>query len=202
MKLSRFLAIATVLSSFSVTGCVNLSTATVDPSTNVLVLKTMYVQQSGTDQRGVAGLIADKLRTKGVKVSIGTDQQPKGNVDALVTYKDVWVWDFTTYLADLTILMKNPTTEQIVAHGNSRHGSLTRLSPTEMVSEVVDNIYKSSSDDAGNAATPSVATPSPAQGEQQPTNVQKLQKLKSLLDQGLITKAEYMQKKKAILDQN
>lgn len=200
MKLTRYVAIATVIASLSITGCVNISTATVDPSTNVYALKNMYVQQSTSDQRGVANLIADKLRTKGAQVSVGSAEQPQVKVDAVVTYKDVWIWDWSTYLLDLTILLKNPTTEQILASGNSRHGSFTRLTPSEMVSEVVDKIYSSSSGDAGIVSTP-ISSPTPAQDQQQPSNVQKLQNLKSLLDQGLITKSEYEQKKKTILNQ-
>lgn len=195
MKLTRYAAIATVIASLSVTGCVNISTATVEPSTNVYALKNMYVQQSISDQRGVANLIADKLRTKGAQVSVGSAEQPQVKVDAVVTYKDVWIWDLSTYLLDLTILMKNPTTEQILASGNSRHGSLTRLTPPEMVSEVVDKIYSSSSGDSGVV----VSTPALVQSQPQQTNAEKLQKLKSLFDQGVITKSEYTTKKAAIL---
>lgn len=198
MQLNRFVVMAAVVSSLSVTGCVNISTATVDPSTNVYSLKTMYVQQSSTDQRGVANLIADKLRTKGVQVSVGAAEQPKAKVDALVTYKDVWIWDWSTYLLDLTILMKNPTTEQILASGNSRHGTLTRLTPTEMVSEVVDKIYSSS---GGSGVIEPITTPATATQAQPKSSAQKLQDLKALLDQGVITKSEYDQQKKTLLKQ-
>lgn len=189
------LFIATITS-----GCVNISTANVDPGTNVNNLKTMYVQQSSTDQRGVGNLIADKLRTKGVQVTTGTADEPKAKVDALVTYKDVWIWDWSTYLLDLTILMKDQKTDQVIASGNSRHGSMTRLTPPEMVSEVVEKIYSSNTNTDTIISTSSngKANLNPSQTDR--SGVSQLQNLKKLLDQGLISKSEYEAKKAAILN--
>ncbi len=196
---ANFFSLFAFSSALVVTGCVNVSTANVDSGTNIGSLKLMYVQQAQTDQRGVGTLIADKLRAKGVQATVGTDA-PKARVDAVVSYKDVWVWDWSHYLLDLTIVMKDPKTEQVLASGNSRHGSLTRLTPTEMVSEVIDKIYSAS----GGSGVVSTTTPAAAlttQPQQQQSNVQKLQELKSLLDQGVITKSEYVQKRSSLLNQ-
>lgn len=192
MRNSLFIAIV-LSTTFFVTGCVNVSTANVDSGTNLNALKVMYVQQTPNDQRGVAILIADKLRTKGVQATTGIDA-PKSKVDAVVSFKDVWVWDWSYYLLDLTVIMKDPKTEQILASGNSRHGTLTRLTPTEMVSEVIDKIYSSSSSPVPIETVAATQT-------QQKSNVQKLQDLKALLDQGVLTKSEYDYKRRAILDQ-
>jgi hypothetical protein len=101
----------------------------------------MYVKKIPADDGGTNVLIADKLRTKGVTVTTGTDSPPSG-VDAVVTYIDKWMWDMTMYMLELTITIRDPKTDFPLATGNSYHTSLTRLSPKEMVNEVVDNIYK------------------------------------------------------------
>ena len=137
LKLAALLGLVTVLT----TGCaVNRATANVDPSANLSSLKTMYVKRIAEDDN-TYNLIADKLRSKGVTVSTGTEAAPSG-VDAVVTYIDKWMWDMTMYMLELTINIRDPKTELPLATGNSFHTSLTRLSPTEMVNEVVDNIYK------------------------------------------------------------
>ncbi len=181
------------------TGCVNTSTAYKSPDADLLSLKSIYVKQNQEDNRGIGRLIADKLKTKGVQSTVGVGDPP-GNVDALVSYKDVWAWDLTSYLLDLTILIKNSKTEQVLASGNSRHGSLTRLTPTEMVSEVIDKIY-SASGGSGFVSTTTPAAALTTQPQQQQSNVQKLQELKSLLDQSVITKSEYVQKRSSLLNQ-
>lgn len=123
------------------TGCVNRATASVSPSTDLSALKTMYVKKIPADNGGVNVLVADKLRSKGVTVTTGVEAPP-GDVDAVVTYIDKWMWDMTMYMLELTININDPKTDALLATGNSYHSSLTRKSPPEMVDEVVDNIYK------------------------------------------------------------
>jgi hypothetical protein len=121
-------------------GCaVNRATATVDNPVALNSLKTIYVSKLDADGRGINMLIADKLRTRGYTVTTGTDKPV--NVDALVTYSDKWMWDITMYMIELTVTIRDPKDSYPLAVGNSFHTSLTRKSPTEMVNEVVDNIF-------------------------------------------------------------
>ena len=137
----KLVALLSVLASIT-TGCaVNRATGSVDPSVNLSSLKTMYVKKIPADEGGTNVLIADKLRTKGVTVTTGVETPPS-NVDAVVTYIDKWMWDMSMYMLELTISIRDPKTDFPMANGNSYHTSLTRLSPKEMVNEVVDNIYK------------------------------------------------------------
>jgi hypothetical protein len=136
---SKFAAVA--VCAYLLTGCVNIATSKVEPGTDLTSLKTMYVKQIPADKRGVNEIVADKLRSKGVKVKTGIDD-PTGPVDALVTYADKWMWDITMYMLDLTIVIRDPKDQMPLASGYSKHTSLTRKSPQEMVDEVIDNIYK------------------------------------------------------------
>lgn len=122
-------------------GCaVNRATANVDSPNALNSVKTMYVSKLEPDERGINVLIADKLRTRGYTVATGTEKP--NTVDALVTYKDKWMWDITMYMLELTITIRDPKNDFPLASGNSFHTSLTRKSPTEMVDEVVENIFK------------------------------------------------------------
>lgn len=139
-KFLKLLAMLGLVASLT-TGCaVNRATGSVDPSANLPALKTMYVKKTADDDNTYT-LIADKLRSKGLTVTTGSEAAP-GNVDAVVTYIDKWMWDITMYMLELTVTIRDPKTDFPMATGNSFHTSLTRLSPKEMVNEVVDNIYK------------------------------------------------------------
>lgn len=139
-KFLKLLAMLGLVASLT-TGCaVNRATGSVDPSANLSALKTMYVKKTADDDNTYT-LIADKLRSKGLTVTTGSEAAP-GNVDAVVTYIDKWMWDITMYMLELTITIRDPKTDFPLATGNSFHTSLTRLSPKEMVNEVFDNIYK------------------------------------------------------------
>lgn len=140
-SLLKLAAIVGVVASMT-SGCaVNRATGSVDPSANLAALKTMYVKKIPEENGGTNALIAEKLRSKGVTVTTGEEASPSG-VDAVVTYVDRWMWDITMYMLELTITIRDPKTDFPLATGNSFHTSLTRLSPKEMVNEVVDNIYK------------------------------------------------------------
>src|SRR5512138_2212199 len=135
---AAFVAAALLLSN---TGCaVNRATATADPSLRWDGIKALHVKQLDGEDGSVRKLIVEKFRASGFAVT--TDPDPMGKPDAVVTYRDRWMWDITMYLLELTITLNDPRTDVAVAQGNSFHTSLTRKSPKEMVDEVVDNILK------------------------------------------------------------
>lgn len=122
-------------------GCaVNRATATLDPTTDLSNIKSLHVVKLDLDDWGLNQLIANKLRKMEYFVSTGVDTPI--DVDAVVTYKDEWMWDITTYMLELTITIRDPTNDFPLASGNSYHTSLSRLSPEEMVDEVINNIFK------------------------------------------------------------
>lgn len=133
-------ALVLLLAVSMLAGCaVNRATATVDPSANLAAIKTMHVIKIPEDDGIVRDIVVQKFRGKGYTVT--SDTEKPSNVDAWVTYLDKWMWDMTMYMLELTITIRDPKTDFVLASGNSYHTSLTRKSPTEMVDEVVDNIF-------------------------------------------------------------
>ena len=138
-KLAGALALLVALTS----GCaVNRATASVDPSARLGDVKTVHVartEKNDKDDGAVDLLIADNLRKRGLTVTTGP--KPAGRPDAVVTYMDKWMWDITMYMLELTIVVREPQTDFPMATGNSYHTSLSRLTPAQMVDEVLGNIF-------------------------------------------------------------
>ena len=127
-------------------GCaVNRATATISPDSDMSKVKTFYVVQQPKDQRGIEKLISDSLAARGFNASSGpeTPTAPPA-IDAVVTYVDKWMWDITMYMLELTVTVRNPTNNFPMATANSYHTSLTRKSPSEMVDEVLTNLFNAS----------------------------------------------------------
>jgi hypothetical protein len=103
-------------------------------------LKNIYVMHQPKDKDKINVLIADNLSVRGVTATTGDGPVP-ANADAVITYIDKWMWDITMYLLQLTVTVRDPKTDFPMASASSLHGSLTRLSPTEMVAETLNNIY-------------------------------------------------------------
>jgi hypothetical protein len=141
-RVIRLLLAAVAVSLFA-SGCaVNRATATVDPSANLDKLRVVQVKKLEGEDGTIHKLIAGNLRKRGLQVT--EDSKPPEQVDAVVTYVDKWMWDLSMYLLELTVTVRDPKSDFPLATGNSFHTSLTRLSPQEMVDEVVGNIFKES----------------------------------------------------------
>jgi len=139
--LNRLAIPALIIAISALSGCaVNRSTATIDPSANMGSIKTIHIKKFGPDKHSLDVLIADKARSMGLTTTTG--DTTAANADAVITYVDKWMWDITMYMIELTIQVRDPKTDFTLAVGNSYHTSLTRKNPTEMVDEVMANIFK------------------------------------------------------------
>ncbi len=105
-------------------------------------MKSLYVVKFGPDERGINQLIADQLAAMGYVATTGAAADRPKNIDAIVTYRDKWMWDITMYMLELDVALRNAASNYPLAVGNSYHTSLSRRSPEEMVKEVLDNIFK------------------------------------------------------------
>lgn len=125
-----------------VSGCANMSTATVSPDTDLRKVKSFYVVKQPADNRGTEKLISAQLVKMGYTARSGPEL-PAANYDAdvVVTYVDKWMWDITMYMLELTITFRAPNSGYALASGHSLHTSLTRRSPEEMVEEVLTSIF-------------------------------------------------------------
>lgn len=140
-RIASLLALVCAMS--LMTGCaVNRATASLSPGVDLNVVKSAYVVKQVNDDRGINDLIAANLQKRGYTVTKGPELNTAYNADVTVTYVDKWMWDLTMYMIELTINVRDPKSGFPMAVGNSYHTSLTRKAPTEMVDEVLDNVFK------------------------------------------------------------
>ncbi|MCJ7558380.1 MAG: hypothetical protein MUP90_15915 [Gammaproteobacteria bacterium] len=132
-----------VMSGLMLGGCaINRDTANFDPNKDVVATDVFYVERFEPDQRHLNQTIADKISVRGYEVTAGETGQAPANTTVLVTYVDKWQWDITNYLIELTMTFRDPVSGAAIASGNSYHTSLSRLSPEEMIDEVLTNIIE------------------------------------------------------------
>jgi len=136
----QLVAFAILILLFS--GCANRAVVDRNPAYNINNIKVIHIKNSDGGGNELAPVIADKLRLLGYNnVTIGDSISP--NADAVITYRDKWMWDITMYMIELTITVRDKETWTPIATGNSMHTSLTRKSEKEMVEEVLTNIFDS-----------------------------------------------------------
>jgi hypothetical protein len=123
-------------------GCMTQLTSNVVPGTNLKALKRLHVIHLAADQHGVERLIADRLNAMGYQTTVGEKGTLPEDAQAVVTYQDKWMWDITMYMLELNVQIRQPKTDIALATGHSMRTSLVRSSPSEMVAEVLKDIYK------------------------------------------------------------
>lgn len=142
--ISRILIVAI---SLSLASCaINRATGTFDPGKDLIKTDVFYVERFAPDRRELNKTIADGINVRGYTATYGPEGEAPDNATVIVTYVDKWMWDITNYMIELTITFRDPESGAAIGSGNSYHTSLTRLSPEEMIDEVLTNIFKA---DAG-----------------------------------------------------
>lgn len=112
-----------------------------DLSINLAALKKFYVRKLPADEGGLEKIIARKLNEFGFQATSGMDAIPADPVDAVVTYKDRWMWDITMYMLEINIELRNPDSDYVFASGKSYRTSLVRKPPEEMIDEVLRDMF-------------------------------------------------------------
>jgi hypothetical protein len=121
------------------TGCSSLSARkTVD----LTRYKHIYVEHRLADNHRVDEEIVAELKTLGYDASCGVLTMKPDGVDAIITYEDRWTWDFTTYLIELNLAMRDARVEKQVAQGYFHQAPLVIKSSKEVIREVLTKLFK------------------------------------------------------------
>ena len=103
----------------------------------------LWVEQDMADDHRIDLIIADELRALGYEVETGPlTMMPIRGIDAIVSYKDEWTWDFKTYMIDIEITVQEPKSPHVVGRGRYFRPGLVGKSPERMVREVVRLVFK------------------------------------------------------------
>lgn len=132
------LAIIALVSS----GCITKLDSSVAPGVELSELKVIFVKKLAADERGIEKLIAQELNRMGYQAVYGSDLPANRNFDAIIEYQDKWTWDLTMYMIELRVQILDPINSYTMASGESYRTSIVRKTPSEMVKEVLTEIFK------------------------------------------------------------
>lgn len=120
-------------------GCINQAVHNIPASTDLSKIKTVCVEHFKPDKRQLNVSIAEALGKFNIEASAA--EQCPDSVDAVMTYRDKWRWDMSTYMLGLTIKLNDPDTGFPLAESHALHTSLSRQSPKETIDEVLTNLF-------------------------------------------------------------
>jgi hypothetical protein len=113
-----------------------------DPKANFQQRKLFYVEEELADGHHLDALIAQELRAIGYDASSGYLTMMPKEADTLVSYQSRWTWDFTTYLIELDIKIRDVKTGKILATDSYHRPGLGGTDTDALVRRVLAKLVK------------------------------------------------------------
>jgi hypothetical protein len=141
MPKSVLSAVAFLCATF-LAGCAQISTRTI-PHIDLAGHKRIFVEHRLVDSFGVADEIARQLRDMGYDASSGAPTMMPGDTELIVSYDDMWTWDFNTYMIEFDVQVRSARSDKIVAMGHYFRPSMVfGHPPGDMIHELLVKLFK------------------------------------------------------------
>lgn len=114
----------------------------ITPGIDVNEIRSVYVEIPDHLHRNVHEIIAEELNLMGIRATSGEAENAPQDIDAIVAYRHEWNWDLRMYMTRLRIFIEEPNTRDVLASGESLHGSMAGMEPKEMVREILESIFR------------------------------------------------------------
>lgn len=131
-----------LLGALLLAGCTQLTTRKV-PNKAIWASKHLFVEKRLADNYGVAEDIARELRDMGYDASAGALTMMPQGTELIVSYDDMWTWDFSTYLIEFDVQVRDARNDKIVAVGHYFRPSMVFGHPPEsMIHDLLAKLFK------------------------------------------------------------
>jgi hypothetical protein len=123
-------------------GCSNITTRAL-PNSGIASRKHIFVEHRLPDSYGVADEIARQLRLMGYDASAGAMTMMPPDTELIVSYEDMWTWDFNNYMIEIDMQVRTARGEKILAVGHYFRPSMVfGHPPADMIHELLVKLFK------------------------------------------------------------
>ncbi len=123
-------------------GCSHINTRSL-PNANLGGHKHIFVEHRLPDSYGVADEIARQLRAMGYDASSGALTMMPPDTELIVSYDDMWTWDFNNYMIEIDMGVRTARGEKTIAVGHYfRPSMIFGHPPADMIHELVVKLFK------------------------------------------------------------
>jgi hypothetical protein len=136
VALKTLLATLLALAALAHAGCSSYS-ASVKPGATLSKYRRVWVKSNMDDNHGIGQFISDALRARGIESGVGPLTMMPVAMQAVITYRDNWTWDFKDHMNSLEISMQDNKIDFPIA--TARYDGPTSLisTPNEVVDKLV-----------------------------------------------------------------
>jgi hypothetical protein len=121
-------------------GCTQISGYTPGKS-NLPQYKHVFVETALNDNNHLDQIMVNELKKLGYEASCGPRTMMPGDAQIKILYDGHYTWDFRIYLIQLDVLVRNASSEQLLANESLFHPGVTRKTPEAMVHELFAKVF-------------------------------------------------------------
>jgi hypothetical protein len=123
-------------------GCGHITTRAL-PNANLGSHRHVFVEHRLPDSYGVADEIARQLRVMGYDASAGALTMMPPETELIVSYEDLWTWDFNTYMIAIDMQVRTARGDKTLAVGHYYRPSMVfGHPPSDMIHELLVKLFK------------------------------------------------------------
>jgi hypothetical protein len=142
MPSRKLKALAALAAAILAAGCSQLTTRSL-PKVDVGQYKHIFVEHRLADSFGVADEVARQLREMGYDASSGAITMMPEGAELVVSYDDMWAWDFNTYMIEFDMQVRLAHSDRIVAVGHYYRPAMVFGRPPEgMIHGLLLRLFK------------------------------------------------------------
>jgi hypothetical protein len=142
MPTSKTKAALLALGASFLAGCAQLSTRSL-PNSGIASYKHIFVEQRLADNYGVADAMAKELRDMGYDANSGALTMMPPDAELIVSYDDMWAWDFNTYMIEFDVQVRSARNDKILAVGHYYRPSMVfGHPPAAMIRELLAKLFR------------------------------------------------------------
>ncbi len=123
-------------------GCGHINTRSL-PNAALASHKHVFVEHRLPDSHGVADEIARQLRVMGFDASAGAMTMMPADTELVVSYEDMWTWDFNSYMIEIDMGVRTVRGDRILAVGHYyRPSMMFGHPPADMIHVLLLKLFK------------------------------------------------------------
>ena len=135
-------ALLALAGAFILGGCTHMTTRTL-PNANIGHYKHIFVEHRLADAYGIADEMARQLTEMGYDSSAGALTMMPPNAELIVSYEDMWTWDFNTYMIEIDVQVRSARNDKILAVGHYfRPAMVFGGPPASMIHELLAKLFR------------------------------------------------------------
>lgn len=137
MRLSIFPILASLL---LLAGCASYSSS-IKPDADLSRYRRVWVKSNLNDNRGLGQFICNALRERGIESDVGPLTMMPLNMQAIISFKDSWTWDFKTHMTGLEISLKDTKIDFPIATAHYSGPASFTKAPHEVADKLVGKLF-------------------------------------------------------------